>query len=304
MADRVSAVRRLEQAQRAENGQRVVLGHGLLVIAGFTLREALRKRIALGAGLITLLFIVVYAGGAYYGFDSINHSARLSDLTRPIFRSFLLLAGLQATTFVGSLLSIFLAVGTISSEVDGHLLDAILPKPLRRWELVTGKWLGFALMVVLYVAVTAGSVIVITRVLGGFWANDVMLSLAVLMLSGVLLMSLSLLGSSYFSTVTNGVIVTVLYCTAFIAGLVEQIGVFLQNGVMERLGILASLAVPSDALWRLAASKLAASHSQAFGGPGLFTSLEPPTFWMALWALGEVAVAVGLACWAFSDRDL
>lgn len=279
-------------------------GHGIAVMAGFTLREALRKRILLGAVLITTLFVAVYAGGAYYGFNSIDHSARITDLTRPIFRSFLMLSGLQATTFVASLLAIFISVGTISSEVDGHLLDAVLPKPIRRWELVIGKWIGFALMVAIYVAVTAVSIVVITRLLGGFWASDIAAGVGALVLSGILLMTLSLLGSSYLSTVTNGVIITVLYSCAFIAGLMEQVGIFLQNTVMEKLGIIVSLVVPSDALWRFAAQHMAAAHTAAFGGPGLFTSSMPPTFWITIWTIGEIVVAVALACWAFSGRDL
>lgn len=279
-------------------------GYAVAVMAGFTFREALRKRILLGAGVITGLFVAIYVIGARYGFNSIDNSPRLTDLSRPIFRSFLMLAGLQATTFVGSLLSIFISVGTISSEVDGHLLDPIVPKPIRRWEIILGKWVGFAAMVAVYVAVTAGAVVLITRITGGFWANEALLGIGVLILSGVLLMSLSLLGSSSFSTITNGVIVTVLYSTAFIAGLVEQVGAFLENAVMIHMGIIVSLIIPSDALWRLAAARMEATHAANLGGPGFFTSTMPPTLWMAVWAAGEIVVAVALACWIFSERDL
>lgn len=294
----------VEGVSPARVAREVWPGHGVGVMARFTLREALRKRILLGAVVITTLFVAIYAVGAYYGFNQIDHSAHTTALTRPIFRSFLMLSGLQATTFVASLLAIFISVGTISSEVDGHLLDAVLPKPIRRWELVLGKWIGFALMVAIYVAATAIAIIVITRLLGGFWASDIAAGAGVLVLSAILLMSLSLLGSSYLSTVTNGVVVTVLYSSAFIAGLMEQVGIFLQSTIMERLGIVVSLVVPSDALWRYAAAHLAASHTASFAGPGLFTSSQPPTFWMAVWAIGEVAVIVVLACLAFSGRDL
>ena len=279
-------------------------GHAIQVMADFTLREALRKRILLGASIITLLFIAIYAVGAYYGFQQIDDSPRLTELTKPILRGFLMLAGLQATTFVGSLLAIFISVGTISGEIDGHLLDGILPKPIRRWELVFGKWIGFALMIAIYVGVTSGGVVLITRLLGGFWANNASLGVGVLILSAVFLMTLSLLGSSMFSTVTNGVIVTVLYCTAFIGGLIEQVGVFLQSSVMERLGIIVSLCVPSDALWRLAAARMSAARSSVFAGPGPFTSEMPPSLWMLVWAAGEILVALVLACWLFSGRDL
>lgn len=299
----MGAVQAMERSGPERAERQLWPGHGIAVMMRFTLREALRKRILFGAVAITLLFIAIYAAGAYYGFQSIDTSTRLSSLTRPIFRGLLMLFGLQATTFVASLLSIFIAVGTISSEVDGHLLDAILPKPIRRWELVLGKWLGFAAMVIVYVALTSGSVIVFTRLLGGFWAGEIVYGMSALMLSGIVLMSLALLGSSFVSTVTNGVLVTVLYSCAFIAGLVEQVGVFLQNGTMERMGIIVSLLVPSDALWRLAATHLAPAHAAAFSN-ALFLSSVPPSGWMMVWAAGEAALAVILACWAFSGRDL
>jgi Cu-processing system permease protein len=294
----------LERGSVAAEEHGLWFGWSVWVMTDFTLREALRKRILLGATLITLLFVAVYALGAYYGFSQIDQSPRLTELTRPIFRSYLMLAGLQATTFVGSLLAIFISVGTISGEIDGYLLDSILPKPIRRWQLVLGKWCGFALMIAIYVGATCAAVVLITRLLGGFWASNAAPGTGVLIVSAVFLMTLSLLGSSAFSTVTNGVIVTLLYCTAFIAGLVEQIGAFLQSNVMEHLGILVSLGVPSDALWRLAAFRMAAAHSEGLVGPGLFTSTMPPTLWMLVWALGEIVVALALACWIFSRRDL
>lgn len=275
-------------------------------LAGFTLREAARKRILAGAVLLTLLFIGLYALGARYGYRSINNSRELTELTRPIFRVFIMLAGLQVTNFVGSLLAIFLAVGTISSEVDNRLLDAILPRPVRRWEIVVGKWLGFAAMLVVYVSATALGVVLVTRALGGYWPRNVPVGIGVLILSSLYLMTAAMVGSSYFSTVTNGVVVTVLYASAIIAGQMEQVGAALPtpNATLQRIGIVVSLVVPSDSLWRLASAQMSPPRLTDFGIPSPWTSADPPTLWMAAWAAGLIVLGVILAGWAFTNRDL
>lgn len=275
-------------------------------MAGFTLREAARKRILLGAVLLTLLFVALYAVGARYSYNNIDDSRDLTELTRPIFRVFIMLAGLQVTTFVGSLLAIFISVGTISSDVDNRLLDAILPRPVRRWEIVLGKWLGFAAMLTVYVAATTLSVALVTRVLGGYWPRNVPVGMAVLILSALYLMTAALVGSSYFSTVTNGVIITVLYATAIIAGQMEQVGAALPtpNPMLQRIGVVVSLIVPSDALWRLASARMSPARLTDFGVPSPWTSANPPTLLVAAWATGLIALGVVLAGWAFSRRDL
>jgi Cu-processing system permease protein len=275
-------------------------------LAWFTLREAARKRILAGAVGLTVLFVGLYAVGARYGYRSVDQSRDLTELTRPIYRVFIMLAGMQVVTFVGSLLAIFLAVGAISSEVDNRLMDAILPRPVRRWEIVIGKWLGFAAMLLVYVGATTLGVAVVTRVFGGYWPRQVPVGIGVLMLSALYLMTVSLVGSSYFSTVTNGVVVTVLYAAALIAGQMEQVGASLPtpNAALQHIGIIVGLVVPSDSLWRLASAQMSPSRLVDLGIPTPWTSADPPTLWVAAWAGGLIVAGVALAGWAFTKRDL
>jgi Cu-processing system permease protein len=276
------------------------------IMAGFTLREAARKRILAGAVVLTLLFVGLYAAAARFGYRNIDNSDQLTELTRPLFKMFIMLVGLYVTTFVGSLLAIFISVGTISSEVDNRLLDAILPRPIRRWEVVTGKWLGFALMLAIYVTVTTGAVILVTRILGGFWPRNPHVGIGALVLSSLFLMTLAMVGSSYFSTVTNGVIVTMLYAVGVIAGQMEQVGATLPtpSDALQRIGIVVSLIVPSDSLWRLASAQMSPERLVTFGIPSPWTSVNPPTYWITLWASGLIIIGVALAGWAFTKRDL
>src|SRR5439155_10691362 len=99
-------------------------------------------------------------------------------------------------------------------------------------------------------------------------------------LSALFLMTLSLVGSSYFSTVTNGVIITVLYAAGVIAGQMEQVGASLPtpNDSLQRIGIVVSLIIPSDALWRLASAQMSPERLVTFGIPSPWTSVNPPTY--------------------------
>lgn len=278
----------------------------ILTLTGFTLKEASRKRIVAGAVILTVLFVTLYAVGARFGYRNIENSATLTELTRPLFRVFIMLAGLQVTTFVGSLLAIFISVGTISSEVDNRLLDPILPRPVRRWEIVVGKWLGFAIMLAIYVSVTTLAVVLVTRLVGGYWPRNPLLGAAVLTLSAVFLMTVAMVGSSYFSTVTNGVIVTVFYAVGVIGGQLEQVAASLPtpSDPMQRIGIIVSLIVPSDSLWRLASAQMSPARLVDFGIPSPFTSVNPPTLWVAAWAVLLIAGGVAYAGWAFNRRDM
>jgi hypothetical protein len=77
---------------------------------------------------------------------------------------------------------------------------------------------------------------------------------------------------------------------------------------MVRIGFYGSLALPADALWRIAAytvqppNPLLELGINSMIGP--FMVNHPPSFWMGTYAMGYMTAALGLACWQFSRRDL
>ena len=50
--------------------------------------------------------------------------------------------GLSAISIIGLLIAVFIGVGLVSKEIDKRTLYALLAKPLRRWEFLTGKFAG------------------------------------------------------------------------------------------------------------------------------------------------------------------
>ncbi len=126
-------------------------------------------------------------------------------------------------------------------------------------------------------------------------------------LNAMLLLSVSLLGGAMLSTLTNGVLVFGLFGIAFIGGRIEQIGTFYTNQAASHtainIGIITSLLLPSEALWRRAAYEM---QSPLVGALGFspFTSRSIPSTAMVFYAVLYLIAAVFLAIRVFSRRDL
>lgn len=279
-----------------------------LILARFTLREAIRKKMVLGVLLLSALFIGMYA----YGFSSLrsNYLERVASgneppLAFPVFASVMVLLGFYTVNFLSGVMAIFASVGSIAAEVDAGTFHAIVPKPLRRRDIVVGKWLGYAGMLAVYVSLMCLAVVVVARTVGGYAPPNALAGSALLVLVSLLLLSLTVLGSTFFSSLTNGIVVFMLYGVALMGGVVEQIGRFLNNDTLTNIGLGTSLAIPSDAVWRLASSLLQPSGGlsvQAIQTP--FTASAAPNGPMALYAVCYAVAALALSTWVFSRRDL
>ena len=120
----------------------------VLTIAGLTLKEAVRRRTFLGALLmglailgLSLLLQIIRAQMQASAADG-SHDAVWYALNYPLARSVIMSLCLFAIRVFGSLFAILLAGGAISGEIECGLLAVILPKPIPRWHILLGKWIG------------------------------------------------------------------------------------------------------------------------------------------------------------------
>ena len=280
----------------------------VLAVAGLTLREALRRRVILAAVLMSAAFLMVYGAAAYFASTEIlgMGNSGMDELMRRGVSVQLLYMGLFPTSFLIALTALLAGAGAISGELDSGVIYGVLARPIRRAELVVGKFLGLATMLALYTAVFYGSVIGIAR-----WQMHTPLTnwqgaLAVLVLEPMPLLALAVLGSTRLPTLANGVLGLAFYGLAFIGGLIEQIGAFIENATMANIGIVSSLIMPVDALHRFALSQLVPPGLlvlQGAGPPGMGAG-STPSVWMVVYAVGYVVVLVWLAAVSFGHRDL
>jgi len=280
----------------------------ILTIARLTFHEASRRKILLAALLLGVAFLVVFGTGFYFinrEIESQIGNRRVLQLNE--MRNFLLMAGLYVVNFLTVMMTVLTSVDTLSGEIGSGTIHTLVSKPIRRWEVLLGKWLGFAGMLTLYLLLMAGGVMLFIYLLTRYTAPHPLRALGLLWLNSLLLLSVSLLGGTRLSTLANGVMVFGLYGIAFIGGWIEQIGSLIPqlpaHQTAINIGIITSLILPSESLWRRAAYELQSPLVAALGFSP-FGSTSVPSPMMVGYAVIYLLVVVVLAVRQFQKRDL
>lgn len=280
-----------------------------LTIARFTVHEAISRRLVLSAFVLSLVFLALYAFGLSLLYNmSPAFREQGGDRSEVLAAGTILtVLGLYAVHFLSSFVALFLTVGAISSEIDSGTLHAVLARPIRRADVVVGRWLAYAGLIGLYVVFMSGSILSMAWLASGYQAFDAARTIGLMVLGALVLLTVSLFGSTLFSTLANGVISFTLFGLAWLGGLIEYIGAMVQNGGMVNLGIAISLLVPSDTIWKAASFYAQSPLFLAVGGTRgqvPFIGSVPPTLPLLIWALAYPAIFLLLAARAFSRRDL
>lgn len=279
-----------------------------LILAQLTLKEAVRRRILLAAFLLGIAFLLVYGIGFYFMVQEVagNMTGPTRDLVRQGFFNFMALAGIYAVNFLAIAMGALLSADTLAGEISSGTIQAIVTKPVRRAQVVLGKWLGFAFLLALYLLLMVGGVLVVSYGLTGYVLPNVLSGLALIYLETLLVMTVTLALSSTLPTLATGGVIFGLYGIAFMGGWVEQFGSFVQNQTAINVGIISSLIIPSEALWRRAAFEMTPSIAQvlgiSFSGP--FLTLSVPSELMVAYAAVYMVIAFLIAVRQFSRRDL
>jgi Cu-processing system permease protein len=270
-------------------------------ITWLTFHEARRRKMVLAALVMGGLFLLLYGLGVAL-IDKNLQKEQNSALQMRFGYNLLLIAGLYVVHFLTVMLAIFASVDTIAGEIATHTIQTLVTKPVRRWQIVLGKWLGYSAMLLIYLGLLGGGIFLVMYVVVGYLPPNPLAGLLLLMLEALVLLSLSMLGGTRLSTLTNGVLLFMLYGVAFIGAWVEQIGSLLQSHAAVNIGIVTSLLMPVEALWRRASFLMQPPIMSSIPTP--FSGTSPPSQAMVIYAALYAAAALGLAMRVFSRRDL
>lgn len=278
--------------------------NSILTIAQLTVREGQRRMIVRLAIIMGILFLIVYGVGLHYIFIQFEESGLINTPEVDIPKTFLTLIGLYVTNFLIVIMSVLISVASISQEIDTHVIDVIVTKPLRRLDVVIGKWLGFAFMIIAYTLMLAGGIISISWWRTNLVLNNVGAGLGLICLNALVVMTLTIAGGTRLSTLANGVVAFMMYGLAFIGGWVETIGAVFRNETAVNIGIVSSLIMPIEALWKKAAIEF---QPRIIGNPnfaGPFSVASEPSNLMIWYAVFYILVLMGFALYSFTQRDL
>ncbi len=273
---------------------------GTWVMAGVTFREAARKRVLWMALIAGACFLALFATGVH--FQTRDLHVPNAAIRRQILDSSLMV-GLYAADLLTVLMTILIAADTLSGEIASGTIHAIATKPLTRRQILLGKWLGFAGMLTVYIVFMLGGVAALGYVLSGATVQHLWQGLGLVWLESILLLNVTLLCGTSFSTLATGVTVLGLHGAAFLGGWIEQIGAITHSQGAVNVGIVASILMPSESLWRRAAFEM---QSPLMGILNLspFGTASVPSSTMVGYAVVYLLVALGLALRKFRLRDL
>lgn len=194
---------------------------------------------------------------------------------------------LYLSNLVVAYLSIFSAAGTISGEIENGILLSILPRPVPRWHVFIGKWMGYAGWSMLYGLLLYLAQVVVVGWQYGYAAftGHLWLMSGVWMLIPLVLTSLTVLGSTYFSTLGNGILVMLVFSFGLLGGFLEVLRVVTASVTIANIGMVISF-----------------SASPAFFGP--FNSPIVPNPLFVLYVVGYVCVVVLWGAVRFSRQDI
>lgn len=273
------------------------------LIARLALREAWRRRLLLVAILMGMAFLTLYGFGLRAAYiDYLKQVGGRVILLRSMIGT-VMLAALYAVNFLIVATSVLTAVGAFSQEMANNTIYSIVAKPIHRWEIYLGRWLGHTLMIVSYTLFLVGGVFGLTWLLTGYGPLAPFEGLALMLFEGVIILSVTLLGSTMLNTLANGVLVFMLYGLAFAGAWTEQIGAMVGSQTALDLGILSSLLLPTEALWRRASYVMQTALMRNIGASP-FGLASVPNRWFLIYAALYLIATVAIAMRVFDRRDL
>jgi len=285
-------------------------------MAVFTFKEALRKRVVLVAGLLTLAFLTLYGAGLHF---MVGGDARITDpAAAEIFELMEALTvfsmGIYLASFLVAGLAILAAVGSIAGEIENGTLYPLAARPLTRRDLLLGKYFGLAAMLVTYAALFFLALVGLVYWQTGLLLPGLWVALPLFALKPLVLLSVTMLGTTKLPTLGNGVLAFGLYTLSVLGGMIEQIGVMLGSTAAVYIGVVTSLILPADAVYRRVVATVVdrmlqgTTPDMAFFNPnhvlGPFGSHSAPSNWMLLYTAGYIVVMLMAAVHVFNRRDV
>jgi ABC-type transport system involved in multi-copper enzyme maturation permease subunit len=250
----------------------------LLAVAFNTFRETVRERV-----LYNLVFfaVVMTLSGLMLKDLSIRQDHKIvKDI------------GLASMEVFGSVIAIFIGVGLVSKEIERRSLYPLLAKPVRREQVLLGKFLGLSFTLLVNVAVmTLG--LFATLLATSHTADPALLkAIYTIYLSLLLIVAVALL----FSSVTSAALASVCTFVLVMAGRYSDVVLNMQQVAENAPSWLVTTvyyAIPNFRNFDL-------KDRVVYGDPVAWSTLG----WVTLYAAAYIGLALAVAVGFFRRREL
>jgi ABC-type transport system involved in multi-copper enzyme maturation permease subunit len=254
----------------------------LWAIAHNTFREAIRDRVLYNLILFALLIV--------------GSSLLIGQISLEIDRIVLINLGLTAISLFGIVIAIFIGIGLVSKEIEKRTLYTVLAaRPVRRWEFITGKFLGLVMtLTVNALLMSVGFFAAVLYVSHGLGRGDLQLLTAIyfILLQFVMITALALLFSTFSTPIFSSIFAFAIFAVGTFA---EDLRGFtgMATGLTRWAMTAAAFLVPNFASLNVISQ---VAHN---------TAVEPKLILLnSLYVLVYTAVVLTASVWIFERRNL
>jgi Cu-processing system permease protein len=260
----------------------------ILALALNTFREAVRNKI-----LYSLLFfaVVIIVSALALGQLSLSEQARV---TRDV--------GLGGVALFGVLIAVFVGVNLVYKEIDRKTVFALIPKPIRRWYFILGKYLGMVGTLAVQVAIMALVLFAVLYMQGSNLASEgpVVRALALLFVEVMVMTAVAVLFSSFTTPFLSAVFCVGVFLVGRSTPELREIIGRLSDPALRRVFLRALHVVPDLNIFYVSGS-LVDGHAVSVSGP-TFVGWSYVAV-AAGYGLAYIAVSLLLSMIIFSRRD-
>jgi len=283
----------------------------VIAIAQLTVRELFRRRVVWVLAALTLVSIALVA----WGLDRLVVLARergTDELEIQIGVSQVLILIAFMFSFVLAMTAAFVGAPAIGGDLESGVAYAILARPLRRTDVLIGRWLGCALVVVAYAVASGLLAIGVAALVSGTGPPYPLLAVAFLAGQALVLLSLTLALGSVLPSIAAGAIAVVAFGIGWMAGVLAGVATALGVAGLGPVAEVSRWLFPSDGLWRGVIYGLepplvvliAAGRAPDIVAANPFYAAEPPSLIFVAWSVGWIGLLLGAAAWWVERRDL
>lgn len=280
----------------------------VLVLAGWSIREALRRRVFVIVTLLTLAYVALFALACHQAFGAVGAFVGPDHVTGHEFAG-ATLNGLAmfAVLFLGSVLAAFLTLSAVRGDAESGLLQPLVVRPIGRAHVLLARWVASTIVTTAYVAIVYAASLAVLQTTGHFAPDQIVRPALLLALSISVLAALCILGSVALTSTANGIATFMVLGSGLFAGLLGQVGHGIGNRGLEHAGHVASLALPFEALYQDALARTTADQvglTRFLVRLGPFGGGDPGAGWLLPFVLGYLVAVALVAIYATNRRDL
>ena len=283
----------------------------MIAIGRLTVNELVRRRVVWVLAALSIVSVALVG----WGLERLVTLARADGADEVQIRigvSQILILIAFMFSFVLAMTAAFVGAPAIGGDLESGVALAVLARPLRRADLVLGRWLGCACVVVAYTLLSGLLAIGVAILVSGFGPPHPVLALGFLAGQALVLLTLTLALGTVLPSIAAGAIAVVGFGLGWMAGVMAGVAAAFGVGLLGQAAEASRWVLPSDGLWRGVIYGLeppllvllAAGEAPRLAEANPFYAAAPPAPLFVIWSVVWIGLVLGLAAWRFERRDL